>query len=97
MRYEYGSSLLAGCGCRFASVSQGATDRVRNYPIGNPDITLTYFEEVFTSEYWMTRIYRVLPEPPREAQLPYAAAQGIDRVKKALSAPKRRGASGLPE
>ena len=35
-------------------------DRVRNTIIGKTDISLQYFEEVFTSEHWMVRIYRVL-------------------------------------
>ena len=30
---------------------------------------LKYFEEVFTSEHWMMRIYRVLPKPNREPRL----------------------------
>ena len=35
-------------------------DRVRNVEIGVQDIKLRYFEEVFTTEHWMVRIYRVL-------------------------------------
>lgn len=27
---------------------------------------LKYFEEVYTSEHWMMRVYRVLPPAPRE-------------------------------
>jgi hypothetical protein len=33
-------------------------DRVRNTQIGKTDVPLKYFEEVFTSEHWMMRIYR---------------------------------------
>lgn len=29
---------------------------------------LRYFEEVFTSQHWMMRIYRVLPEKSRDGQ-----------------------------
>ena len=35
-------------------------DRVRNVEIGVQDIKLRYFEEVFTTEHWMVRIYKVL-------------------------------------
>jgi hypothetical protein len=34
-------------------------DRTRNAVIGNKDFDLTYFEEVYTSEHWLVRIYRV--------------------------------------
>ncbi|KDD76460.1 STT3 subunit of oligosaccharyl transferase [Helicosporidium sp. ATCC 50920] len=44
-------------------------DRVRQAVIGLQDFELKHFEEVFTSEHWMVRIYRVLPEPNREAKL----------------------------
>lgn len=36
-------------------------DRTRNVEIGNKDIKLTHLEEVFTTEHWLVRIYRVLP------------------------------------
>jgi hypothetical protein len=36
-------------------------DSVRNAVIGKKDIKLTYFEEAYTSERWLVRIYRVLP------------------------------------
>lgn len=49
---------------RFAEGSQLASgrfgyDRVRDTVIGKTDVRLKYFEEVFTSEHWMVRIYRV--------------------------------------
>ena len=52
------------CYYRFADASQAAFgrrgyDRVRNVEIGKQDISLKYFEEVFTTEHWMVRIYRV--------------------------------------
>lgn len=31
-------------------------------------LRLRYFEEVFTSQHWMMRIYRVLPEKSRDGQ-----------------------------
>jgi dolichyl-diphosphooligosaccharide--protein glycosyltransferase len=33
-------------------------DRVRGTLIGNFDVSLKYFEEVFSSQHWMMRIYR---------------------------------------
>uniref|UniRef100_A0A1D2AA71 dolichyl-diphosphooligosaccharide--protein glycotransferase n=1 Tax=Auxenochlorella protothecoides TaxID=3075 RepID=A0A1D2AA71_AUXPR len=45
-------------------------DRVRQQTIGLPDFKLKHYEEVFTSEHWMVRVYRVLPEPNREVRLP---------------------------
>jgi dolichyl-diphosphooligosaccharide--protein glycosyltransferase len=33
-------------------------DRVRSTQIGKTEVPLKYFEEVFTSEHWMMRIYR---------------------------------------
>ena len=49
---------------RFAEAAMLTTgrrgfDRVRNVEIGNMDIKLHYFTEVFTSEHWMVRIYKV--------------------------------------
>ena len=34
-------------------------DTVRNAVIGKKDIKLTYFEEAYTSERWLVRIYKV--------------------------------------
>ena len=36
-------------------------DLVRNAEVGNKDVKRAHFEEVFTSEHWLGRIYRVLP------------------------------------
>jgi len=38
-------------------------DRVRQTVIGKPNVSLKYFEEVFTSNHWMMRIYRVRDQP----------------------------------
>ena len=38
-------------------------DSVRKAVIGNKDFKLTHFEEAFTSERWLVRIYKVLPLP----------------------------------
>lgn len=35
-------------------------DTVRSAVIGRKDFKLTYFEEAYTSERWMVRIYRVM-------------------------------------
>lgn len=51
---------------------------------------LKYFEEVFTSEHWMMRIYRVLDKPNRDARL-----RNPRRAKLGRRAPsKRRQPSG---
>eukprot|EP01024_Parvocaulis_polyphysoides_P059460 TRINITY_DN642_c0_g1_i1.p1 TRINITY_DN642_c0_g1~~TRINITY_DN642_c0_g1_i1.p1 ORF type:complete len:405 (-),score=58.96 TRINITY_DN642_c0_g1_i1:252-1379(-) len=60
-------------------------DRVRNAVIGKQDIKLRYFEEVFTSEHWMIRIYKVKDEPIRESRL--------KTTKKNRKVSKREGAA----
>lgn len=42
------------------------TDRVRQTGIGVEDIRLRHFEEAFTSQHWMMRVYRVLPQSALE-------------------------------
>jgi dolichyl-diphosphooligosaccharide--protein glycosyltransferase len=39
---------------------------VRQTVIGDTSVTLKYFEEVFTSQHWMMRIYRVRDQPLRD-------------------------------
>jgi hypothetical protein len=41
---------------------QRGYDRVRGYVIGRTDVSLKYFEEAFTSQHWMMRIYRWEPQ-----------------------------------
>lgn len=41
-------------------------DRVRQTGIGVEDIKLRHFEEAFTSQHWMMRVYKVLPQPALE-------------------------------
>ncbi|EFJ43283.1 hypothetical protein VOLCADRAFT_66117 [Volvox carteri f. nagariensis] len=48
------------------STGQRGVDRVRGYPIGRLNVKLNYFEEVFTSQHWMMRIYRVRDRPLRD-------------------------------
>eukprot|EP01023_Acetabularia_acetabulum_P012877 TRINITY_DN16075_c0_g1_i4.p1 TRINITY_DN16075_c0_g1~~TRINITY_DN16075_c0_g1_i4.p1 ORF type:complete len:499 (+),score=99.11 TRINITY_DN16075_c0_g1_i4:346-1842(+) len=70
-----------------ATISQGdkaGMDRVRNTVIGKQDIKLRYFEEVFTSEHWMIRIYKVKDEPMRE--------KGLKNSKKIKKGSKKDGA-----
>lgn len=53
--------------------------------------SLKNYEEVFTSEHWMVRVYRVLPESNREAGLP-----NPNRVRAAVEVPlKARQPSGV--
>ncbi|KAF5838754.1 hypothetical protein DUNSADRAFT_2297 [Dunaliella salina] len=47
------------------SFGQRGYDRVRGTVIGKTNIKLQYFEEVFTSQHWMMRIYRVRDAPVR--------------------------------
>ena len=44
-------------------------DSVRKGVIGNKDFKLTYFEEAYTSERWLVRIYKVLPLPAMDAAM----------------------------
>jgi dolichyl-diphosphooligosaccharide--protein glycosyltransferase len=64
-RWHPSSLRVCTCGayCSFADESEVVTgqrglDRVRNYVVGKLNVRLTYFEEVFTSQHWMMRIYR---------------------------------------
>jgi len=42
-------------------------DRVRNVEIGNKDFTLEHIEEVYTTQHWLVRIYKVKDVPNRGA------------------------------
>jgi len=42
-------------------------DRVRNVEIGNKDFTLEHIEEVYTTQHWLVRIYKVKDLPNRGA------------------------------
>jgi dolichyl-diphosphooligosaccharide--protein glycosyltransferase len=54
------SLLYKLCYYRYGEIS-GGYDRARGYQIPHLDIRLTLFEEAFTSEHWIVRIYRVKP------------------------------------
>eukprot|EP00197_Chlamydomonas_leiostraca_P007871 CAMPEP_0202860940 /NCGR_PEP_ID=MMETSP1391-20130828/2496_1 /ASSEMBLY_ACC=CAM_ASM_000867 /TAXON_ID=1034604 /ORGANISM="Chlamydomonas leiostraca, Strain SAG 11-49" /LENGTH=750 /DNA_ID=CAMNT_0049540229 /DNA_START=40 /DNA_END=2292 /DNA_ORIENTATION=+ len=78
----------------FAEESQVMTgqrgyDRVRQYPIGKMNIKLNYFEEVFTSQHWMMRIYRVRDQPLRDP-----AKSAKDLRTKAKAEAKASGLTG---
>jgi len=47
------------CYYRFEDVSPGGHDRSRNAKIGHQGFKFKYFEEAYTTEHWMVRIYRV--------------------------------------
>ena len=73
--------------CRFADTAAKAFgkrgyDRVRNCEIGDMDIKLRYFEEVYTSEHWLVRIYRLVEPATREPKLTNAARVGSKRGKR---------------
>ena len=44
-------------------------DSVRHTVIGNKNFKLKHFEEAFTSERWLVRIYRVLPLPAMDKKM----------------------------
>lgn len=53
---------------RFAEMSDQtggvrAFDKVRRTAIAKPDVSLKYFEEVYSSTHWMVRIYKVKDDP----------------------------------
>lgn len=84
--------------CRYADASQKAFgkrgyDRVRNAQIGQMDIKLRYFEEVYTTEHWMVRIYKLKDPVAREPKLTNAARVPGDGTKPPR---KARTQSGLP-
>lgn len=58
------SLMYKMCYYRFAELfgQQPAVDRVRHQTIPKDEIELNNFEEVFTSENWIVRLYKVKPE-----------------------------------
>jgi dolichyl-diphosphooligosaccharide---protein glycosyltransferase len=83
--------------CRYADASEKAFgrrgfDRVRNTVIGDMDVNLRYFEEVYTTEHWLVRIYKMNSPASREPKLDNAARpKGLARAMR-----KPRTASGAP-
>ncbi|VAH63451.1 unnamed protein product [Triticum turgidum subsp. durum] len=50
---------------RFAETDGKGFDRARRYEIGRKHFKLTHFEEVFTTQHWMVRIYKLKPQKNR--------------------------------
>ncbi|OII76232.1 oligosaccharyl transferase STT3 subunit family protein [Cryptosporidium andersoni] len=50
---------------RFAEVQKDGFDMARNYNIGKTHFTLSHFEEVYTTDNWIVRIYKVKKRPNR--------------------------------
>ena len=67
--------------------SPAGFDRVRNTEIGVKNIKLQHIEEAYTTEHWMVRLYRVLPEENRVASDAKQRRTSEDR-------PKRRPRKG---
>jgi dolichyl-diphosphooligosaccharide--protein glycosyltransferase len=56
-------------------------DRVRNVEIGFQDFDLDYFDEVYTTQSWMVRIYRLKDVPNTDAGLRnLAVGRGKDKI-----------------
>ncbi|XP_044977024.1 dolichyl-diphosphooligosaccharide--protein glycosyltransferase subunit STT3A-like isoform X4 [Hordeum vulgare subsp. vulgare] len=53
------------CYYRFAETDGKGFDRARRYEIGRKHFKLTHFEEVFTTQHWMVRIYKLKPQKNR--------------------------------
>jgi dolichyl-diphosphooligosaccharide---protein glycosyltransferase len=53
-------------------------DQARNTEAGHKGIKFNYLEEVFTSEHWLVRIYKVHKPPNRDGQFFNPIPQGID-------------------
>ncbi|VAH79250.1 unnamed protein product [Triticum turgidum subsp. durum] len=53
------------CYYRFAETDGKGFDRARKYEIGRKHFKLTHFEEVFTTQHWMVRIYKLKPQKNR--------------------------------
>ncbi|KAJ9515558.1 hypothetical protein QJQ45_021625 [Haematococcus lacustris] len=71
LEVESGQSFYLTTTTPFADQSELITgqrglDRVRQYVVGKTHFKLTHFEEVFTSQHWMMRIYRVRDQPLRD-------------------------------
>merc|ERR1739838_984900 len=69
-------------------------DRMRNVVIGNKNIKFEHLEEVFTSEHWLLRIYKVLEPKNRKSLRHKGSILNKPTIKKGLrnrrSSTKRR-------
>ena len=58
-------------------------DSVRHVEIGDKNVKLRRFKEVFTSEHWIVRIYQVLPQENRDYLKPTSTyVRKVDEMKK---------------
>lgn len=81
---------------KFAQAAEMTTgrygfDRVRNTNIGVPDISLKYFEEVYTTEHWMVRIYKLKDQPSRNVPAD-TSRRGRNQLKRVSPSGKSRTA-----
>lgn len=79
---------------KFAQAAEMTTgrygfDRVRNTNIGVPDISLKYFEEVYTTEHWMVRIYKLKDQPSRNVHAD-TSRRGRNQLKRVSPSGKSR-------
>lgn len=54
-------------------------DRPREVEIGHKDIHLKYFEEAYSSERWIVRIYRLLDRPNRDEKFDAPDRTGLNQ------------------
>lgn len=57
----------------------------RRAVVGEKNINLKYFEEAFTSEHWIVRIYRVKPQATTEPTVAYLAKAAGENLKSGSS------------
>lgn len=59
---EYGIYKLFCCKPLYLTIilgRAGGFDRVRNAEIGNKKVELKYFEEAYTTQHWLVRVYKL--------------------------------------
>lgn len=61
----------------------------RRAVVGEKNINLKYFEEAFTSEHWIVRIYRVKPQATTEPTVAYLAKAAGENLKSGSSSSSR--------
>ncbi|KAK6588123.1 oligosaccharyl transferase STT3 [Cryptosporidium xiaoi] len=54
---------------RFSDLQKDGFDLVRNYHIGKTQFSLKYFEEAYTTDNWVVRIYKVKKRPNRSTMI----------------------------
>jgi len=56
---KFKNSLIYKLAFHRAAELTNGVDRARGQKLGNPEFPLTHFTEVFTSENWIVRLYKV--------------------------------------